>query len=163
MSVTTSFTTLLVSLFFSVLAVPVAAEEHSPLDAFPEARAGMVRFVIPLPEMPAPEENYAVELIAGRVMQTDGVNRVRMDTELQPRPLEGWGYTYYEMTGSGQVASTLMAPPPDAEPVEAFVHGAPLKMRYNSRLPIVVYTPEGFEVRYRIWAAAAEFIPGREG
>jgi ecotin len=24
---------------------------------------------------------------------------------------------------------------------------------YNSRLPIVVYAPEGFEVRYRIWQA----------
>ena len=139
------------------------AGEHSPLEAFPEARQGMVRFVIALPEMSRSEDNYAVELVAGRVIQTDGVNQLRMDTELSPRTLDGWGYTYYEMTGSGQVASTLMAPPPDAEPVAAFVHGTPLNVRYNARLPIVVYLPAGFEVRYRIWAAAADYLSGREG
>ena len=154
---------LLCSLMLLLLPSLTTSSEHSPLDAFPDAQGDMVRYVIPLPEMPNPEDNYAVEIIAGRVIQTDGVNQVRMDTELQPRPLEGWGYTYYEMTGSGQVASTLMAPPPGAEPVQAFVHGAPLTVRYNSRLPIVVYAPKGFEIRYRIWATAAEFIPGREG
>jgi ecotin len=29
-------------------------------------------------------------------------------------------------------------------------------IRYNSRLPIMVYVPEGVEVRYRIWTAGAE-------
>lgn len=139
------------------------AGEHSPLDAFPEAEDGMIRFVLLLPEMPRSDHNYSVELVAGRVIHTDGVNQVRMDTALHPKPLEGWGYTYYEMTGTGQVASTLMAPPEDAEPVEAFVSGPSLNVRYNSRLPIVVYTPEGFQIRYRIWAAAAEYLPAREG
>ena len=123
----------------------------------------MLRFVIPLPEMNRPEDHYSVELVAGRVIQTDGVNKLRMDATLHARPLEGWGYTYYEMSGSGQVASTLMAPPPGAKPVEAFVHGEPLQVRYNSRLPIVVYAPEGFEIRYRIWAAAADYISGPQG
>jgi ecotin len=27
---------------------------------------------------------------------------------------------------------------------------------YNSRLPVVVYAPEGVEVRYRIWRAEPE-------
>jgi ecotin len=147
----------------SLLPALAMAAEHSPLVAFPEPTEGMVRFVIPLPEMQSSEDNYSVEIIAGRMIETDGVNQVGMDTELHPQPLEGWGYTYYEMTGSGQVASTLMAPPPGTEKVETFVHGKPLRVRYNSRLPIVVYTPDGFEIRYRIWAAAAEYIPGREG
>ena len=151
-------------LFFLALEPPlIMATEHSPLDAFPEAAEGMHRYVIVLPEMPRPEEDYLVELIVGRVIQTDGVNNLRMDTSLQPKPLDGWGYTYYEMTGTGQVASTLMAPAPGAEPVEAFVHGAPMRMRYNSRMPLVVYLLDGFEVRYRIWAAAEEYLPAREG
>ena len=29
-------------------------------------------------------------------------------------------------------------------------------IRYNSRLPIVVYAPEGVEIRYRIWSAGPE-------
>ena len=153
----------IVLLAIGLLASPAMSGEQSPLDAFPTAEDGMIRFVIPLPEMPRSDENYSVELVAGRVIQTDGVNQVRMDTALHPRPLEGWGYTYYEMTGTGQVASTLMAPPPDVKPVEAFVSGPPLNVPYNSRLPIVVYAPEGFEIRYRIWAAAAEHLSAREG
>ncbi len=153
------------TLLMTAILVPVlaGAEERSPLDAFPEPAEGQVRIVIPLPEMSRPDDNYAVELVVGRVIQTDGVNQVRMDTALNPRPLEGWGYTYYEMTGSGQVASTLMAPPPGAETVTAFVHGTPLNVRYNAKLPIVIYLPAGFEARYRIWAAAADYLTGQEG
>jgi ecotin len=147
---------------FGLLPLVAIGSEGSPLDAFPAAETDMSRFVINLPEIPRSEENYSVELIAGRVIRTDGVNQVRMDAALESRPLKGWGYTYYEMTGSGQVASTLMAPPPDAEALEAFVHGVPLTIRYNSRLPIVVYVPAGFEIRYRIWAAAAEYLPAAE-
>jgi ecotin len=49
--------------------------------------------------------------------------------------------------------STMMAAPEGSEKVERFVPGSPLLIRYNSRLPIVVYAPEGYEIRYRIWAA----------
>ena len=31
--------------------------------------------------------------------------------------------------------------------------GEPYLIRYNSRMPIVVYAPEGVEVHYRIWSA----------
>ena len=31
--------------------------------------------------------------------------------------------------------------------------GEPYLVRYNSKLPLVVYVPAGSEVRYRIWAA----------
>jgi len=30
---------------------------------------------------------------------------------------------------------------------------AVVSVRYNSRLPVGVYAPEGVEVRYRIWSA----------
>jgi len=36
------------------------------------------------------------------------------------------------------------------------IGGDPYIIRYNSRLPIVVYVPEGVEVRYRIWTAGPE-------
>ena len=56
------------------------------------------------------------------------------------------------------MAGTLMAVDPNAPKVARFVTlgGDPYLVRYNSRLPIVVYAPEGVEVRYRIWAAGAE-------
>jgi ecotin len=33
------------------------------------------------------------------------------------------------------------------------VRGEGFLLRYNSKLPVVVYVPNGFEVRYRIWRA----------
>ncbi len=44
---------------------------------------------------------------------------------------------------------------PNAPKAQRFVTlgGEPYLVRYNSRLPLVVYVPEGCEVRYRLWTA----------
>jgi cytochrome c-type biogenesis protein CcmH len=53
---------------------------------------------------------------------------------------------------------------PNQPKVKQFVtlmpHGP---VRYNSRLPIVVYIPEGYEVRYRFWKAEETTRTGEEG
>ena len=114
----------------------------------------MERFVIVLPDKDRGEDaGFKVELIPGKVMLTDGVNQMRHGTTIEPRPLKGWGYTYYEVTGQDVAMSTMMAVPEGGQKTEQFVPGTPLLIRYNSRLPIVVYAPEGYEVRYRIWKA----------
>lgn len=134
------------------------AAEHKQLKAFPQAEKGVTRHVITLPHKERSEEiQFEVELVAGKTVETDGVNRVRMSTSIEPKPLKGWGYTYYEVTGNDQMLSTMMAVPGDSPKVKQFVHGESTKIRYNSRLPIVVYAPEGFEIRYRIWEAPAEY------
>jgi len=131
------------------------ADEHPELQAFPAAREGMQRFVIALPHKERGEEDdFQVELIVGKQMLTDGVNRVRLGETIEARTLEGWGYPYYEVSGPSVTVSTLMAPPEGAPQVKTFVKAAPLQIRYNSRLPIVVYAPLGYEVRYRIWSAS---------
>ena len=139
-----------------MLGAPIIAAEHPELKAFPVAQEGMERFVIVLPHKERGEEDdFRVELIAGKTMMTDGVNRVRLGSRIEARNLQGWGYTYYAVTGTSQTLSTLMAPPEGTPPVETFVTAAPLQIRYNSRLPIVIYAPAGYEVRYRIWQASA--------
>jgi ecotin len=111
--------------------------------------------VIVLPHKERGEEDaFQVEIIVGKEMLTDGVNLVRLGSMIEPRPLAGWGYTYYEVTGSSETLSTMMAPPTGAPLVWTFVTASPLHVPYNSRLPIVVYVPKGHEVRYRIWQAA---------
>lgn len=131
-----------------------AAPEHEQLKAFPEAEEGQKRHVIVLPEKSRDEEaGFQVELIPGKVLMTDGVNQVRHASRIESRPLEGWGYSFYEVTGEDLVMNTLMAVPPGAEPVESFVAGTSLMIDYNSRLPIVIYAPVGVEIRYRIWEA----------
>jgi ecotin len=47
----------------------------------------------------------------------------------------------------------MMAAPEGSEKIKQFVSGTPLLIRYNSRLPIVVYAPEGYEIKYRTWTA----------
>jgi len=144
-------------LTLGVLAFGGAAlgDEHPELNAFPPAQEGMQRFVIALSHKERGEEDdFRVELIVGKKMLTDGVNQLRLANTIESRTLEGWGYPYYEVTGPSETLSTLMAPPEGAPQVEAFVTAAPLQIRYNSRLPIVVYAPNGYEVRYRIWSAS---------
>ena len=149
---------------FSLFAGTAGAAEHSELKAFPMAKDGMQRFVIVLPHKERGEEDdFRVEIIVGREMLTDGVNRVRLANTIEPRSLEGWGYTYYEVTGSSETLSTLMAPPEGAPKQWAFVTAAPLQIRYNSRLPIVVYAPSGYEVRYRLWSASEVTHKADEG
>jgi ecotin len=51
----------------------------------------------------------------------------------------------------------MMAVPEGHEQVEQFIVGKPLLVQYNSRLPIVVYAPEGYEISYRIWQAPIDY------
>jgi len=139
-------------------------DEHPELKAFPPAQEGMERFVIVLPHKERGEEDdFKVELTVGKEMLTDGVNQMRLGNAIEPRTLEGWGYTVYEVTGPSETISTLMAPPEGAPKVKAFVTAAPLLVRYNSRLPIVVYVPSGYEVRYRNWSASETIHKANEG
>ena len=138
-----------------ILSVATARAEHPQLKAFPAAKEGMERFVIVLHHKERGEEDaFWVELIVGKEMLTDGVNLIRLANTIEARPLEGWGYTYYEVTGSSETLSTRMAPPAGAPQVKKFVTASPLHIAYNSRLPIVVYAPKGYEVHYRIWQAS---------
>ena len=135
------------------------ASGNSELKAFPAAKDGMQRFVIELEHKERGEEDgFKVEIIVGKEMLTDGVNLYRLGNIIEPRTLQGWGYTYYEVVGKGEAMSTMMAPPEGTPMVKQFVTGAPLLVPYNSRLPIVVYAPTGYAVRYRIWQANDTFL-----
>ena len=149
---------------FAALGMSLASAQHPELKAFPKPEEGMERFVIVLPHKERGEEDaYGVELIVGREMLTDGVNLVRLGNTIEPRPLIGWGYTYYQVTGPSTTLSTMMAPPPGTPGVKWFVMASPLRIPYNSRLPVVVYAPQGYEVRYRIWSAPAAFEMAGKG
>ena len=149
---------LLVGFTLFATVISSAAEEHKNLKAFPMAAKGFSRTVISLPHKTRKEEvNFSVELIVGKVIKTDTVNLFGMNTSLEAKPLKGWGFTFYNMKGNDMVRSTMMAPLTNQPKVDKFVSGTPLKIRYNSRIPIVIYTPEGFETRYRVWKATSEF------
>ena len=127
------------------------------LKAFPPAEAGMVRFVLQLPAQ-TDESALKVELIVGKTVELDARNRYFFGGRIERETIQGWGYTRYVVAKLGPMAGTLMAVDPNAPKVPRFVAlgGEPYLIRYNSRLPVVVYVPEGAEVRYRIWSAGPE-------
>ena len=127
---------------------------QNDLKAFPQAAAGQRRTVISLPAEPD-ESLLKVELILGRMGEVD-CNRTAYQGQIQTRTAEGWGYDYYVLESLGPQISTQMGSPPESRR-QAFVRaGQETILRYNSRLPLVVYAPEDVEVRYRIWRTGEE-------
>lgn len=135
----------------------VAAAGADNMKAFPPAEAGMTRYVLPLPPE-KDEDSLKVELVVGKMVKTDAGNRYFFAGTLATETVQGWGFNYHILRKLGPMAGTLMAVQPDAPKVDRFITlgGEPQLLRYNSRLPLVVYVPEGVEVRYRIWRAEPE-------
>jgi ecotin len=141
-----------------------ADESHDNLKAFPPAAAGTKRYVVHL--QPRDDEaDLRVELIVGRRVEVDPVNRYFFMGRLEARNIEGWGYTRYVLDALGPMGGTLMAPYPSGPTASRFVTlgGEPFLVRYNSRLPIVIYVPTDCEVRYRVWQAAPEAVEAPAG
>ena len=130
------------------------------MKAFPPPEEGMVRYVLQLPKQDD-ESAFQVELIVGKTVQLDEKNRYFFGGRIEKETIKGWGFTRYKVSKLGPMAGTLMAIDPNAPKLARFITlgGDPYVVRYNSRLPIVVYVPEGVEVRYRIWSAAPESKP----
>ncbi|WP_333684776.1 serine protease inhibitor ecotin [Pontibaca methylaminivorans] len=138
------------------LTVPAFAQGEAGLDAFPPADEGMVRQVILLPEQEN-EADLRVEIVAGKVLEAD-CNRIGMSGRIVTESVEGWGYDYHVIDDVSQPVTTLMACPDDQKE-QRFIPvnlGAAAMQPYNSKLPVVIYTPDDLTVKYRIWRSDAE-------
>lgn len=149
-------TTWISSFFALMLALPLA-HAADDMKAFPAAEKGMTRHVLQLPAQ-SDESAYKVELIVGKEVATDERNRYFFGGVIEEKNIDGWGYTRYVVPKLGPMAGTMMAVDPNAPKVKRFISisGGPYLIRYNSRLPVVVYVPQGAEVRYKIWRAGDE-------
>jgi ecotin len=150
----------LIAFFFAVTSA-LAAEN---MKAFPSAEEGMVRFVMQLPKR-TDESAYKVELIVGKTVQVDDKNRYFFSGKIEEEAVKGWGFPRYNVSTLGPMGGTLMAVDPDTPKVSRFIAlgGEPYIIRYNSRVPVVVYAPEDVEVRYRIWKAGANIKSMKKG
>jgi ecotin len=144
-----------VGLIIAGLATVVQAAKLEEVAPFPKPEQGFTRQVIHLPSQPQ-EENFQVEILAGKTLTVD-CNRQRLGGILEEKNLEGWGYPFYRLEKVIGPMSTMMACP-DGKSKKDFVPvvGDGFLLRYNSKLPIVLYVPEDVDVRYRVWSASSK-------
>lgn len=134
---------------------PVVAQTgtaaNDPMRPYPAATAGQTRHVFSVPPVDN-EGEFKVQLIVGQTQVVD-CNHNILGGQIQRRTAEGWGYDYYVLPEVSAGISTLMACPPGSQTEKFVTLGQETIVDYNPRLPIVVYTPDGVQVRYRIWRA----------
>lgn len=140
-------------LFLLVSGCTVNTHATDNLQMFPPAEDAMVRYVLQLPKQ-QDETAFKVELIVGKTVRVD-TNRYFFAGKIKKETIRGWGYSRYIVNTLGPMAGTLMAADPDVPKTDRFITlgGEAYFIRYNSRVPVVVYVPEAAEVRYRIWRA----------
>ncbi|NDV69248.1 serine protease inhibitor ecotin [Dysgonomonas sp. 25] len=149
-----ALTGILFSANISAQTVKATDEAIKNLKPYPEKMGDMERHVIFL-EPRADESLYKIEIIAGMYKEVD-CNRHTLAGAFNEGTVEGWGYSYYTFETNGQIASTMMM---CHDPkTTKFVSGKGEVVRYNSRLPLVVYLPQGVELKYRVWTAG-EMLP----
>lgn len=146
-----------IAMFLFFLSTVPISQAANNMKAFPPAEEGMVRYVLQLAKQDD-EAALKVELIVGKTVQTDGENRYFFGGKIETETIKGWGFTRYKVSKLGPIAGTLMAINPNTPKVDQFITlgGGPYLIRYNSRLPVVIYVPEGVDVRYRIWSGGTE-------
>lgn len=137
---------------FLLLSTPGFADSYG-MKPYPPAEAGYKRMVIHLQPL-ADENDNKLELIIGKTIKAD-CNRHWFIGQLTEEVAKGWGFPYFILKSVTGPASTLMACPSDKQEQDTFVRvgGDGTLIRYNSKLPVVVYVPADFEVHYRIWTA----------
>ena len=134
------------------------------LKAYPAPTDGMKRFVVYL-EPKEEEEDYRVELMVGKTLEVDAANGFFFAGSLEEQTIEGWGFPKYVVKQIGPMAATRIGVDPDTPKVKRFVRlgGESKLLRYNSKLPLVVYVPKDAEVRLRVWVATPQPITMNEG
>ncbi len=133
-----------------------AGKGQDDMHPYPAAEEGFQRMVFRVP-VKQNEADHKVQIMVGKTLLVD-CNQTWFMGRLEKQVAKGWGYPYFVLEKVAGPASTMMACPAGQEKTQAFVsvRGEGFLQRYNSKLPMVVYVPQGFEVRYRIWAAGEE-------
>ena len=117
-------------------------------DMFPEM-PGFTKHVIQLEAADNETQTRRVQIIASSVIEAD-CNLKALPMDIERRSLEGWGYSYYVLEKQTSYATTMMACSEPASDQNLQFHSDLL--RYNSKLPLVIYAEEDVDVEHAVWA-----------
>ncbi|SFZ97634.1 Proteinase inhibitor I11, ecotin precursor [hydrothermal vent metagenome] len=122
---------------------------------FPVAKEGYERYIVDVPKTDN-DYDHKVELLIGKNIMVD-CNGASLSANIEKVSLEGWGYSYYEVSNIERGPTTMMACiKPKVEKFISIYNPEKTILRYNSRLGTVIYVPKGYKVRYRIWSAGKD-------
>lgn len=152
------FTTVLLLIVSTFSFAQEGNYEPLEIDMFPKAETGFKQVFIQVPVVEN-EENYKIEVHVGKEALVD-CNQHFMNGQLSEVNLDGWGYTYFKVESDGAISSTKMACL-DSKLELKFITLKPQLVRYNSKLPVVLYVPENFIVKYKIFKASESFLEAK--
>ncbi|WP_461532903.1 ecotin family protein [Sinomicrobium sp.] len=150
----------LIALLLFTGAMAQSTLTKTDLSIYPKTEKGFKQMVIEVPHSDSDAEKK-IEFTVGKWMEVGSCNHHGLQGTLEEKNLEGWGYNYYVFTTNGNVISTRMACP-DNKTVHKFVSAQPEMVRYNGKLPIVIYVPEDCDVQFRIYKAEKEVYQASE-
>lgn len=140
-------------LFCLAFTASIVANDKTKM--FPKTETGYTKYIIDVPKT-SNDFDHKVEVIIGQDVMSD-CNTKTVIANIEHRVLQGWGYSYIYVTSDTKstTASTKMRCREPKKKRFIQVRNKTLLMRYNSKLPIVVYVPNHLAVKYRIWSASS--------
>ncbi|MFW1735996.1 ecotin family protein [Acinetobacter sp. ULE_I001] len=140
-------------LVLGVLALSISAHANkgvNDLNVYPPVKKDQNRNVIVL-EPKENEDDYRV-LITASIEGMQDCNTKSRSAKYTEKVVEGMQYPYYEVGKIGDVVTTLMgcSEMPQMGEIPINLSGNTI-LRYNSKLPIVVYASNGIKINSKIF------------
>ncbi len=126
---------------------PVVLTEKN-IEMYPAIADETSRHIIALTSLDD-EQNARIELRFKKMINAD-CNTQSWAGQLNEQIVEGWGYNYYTLKENQHRPTTRMACAEPAKMEEKYMQGTQF-LNYNSKLPIVIYTPADVSVEAVVW------------
>lgn len=125
---------------------------ETDISMYPKAEKNWKKHIFILAEKEK-EEDFQIELKFGKDVLVDCNQYFFLGGEIHEKTVEGWGYPYYEFSaGKSEMVGTLMGCPSEEKTKKRVYYSQGDKMLpYNSKLPLVIYTPEDIKVELYLW------------
>lgn len=139
-----------------MLTVGVVAQEKDKNNLYPLPQEGWEKVVVDLPLLKKGTSEYRVEFTVGFDMETDLCNPYSLIGEWAEYEVQNSELVYFIASTKGQVVKAMNECPNNKKKSQ-FVGVKSSFMIHTGQQPLVVYIPEGYQLRYRLWSADKEW------